>query len=143
MQIKRNIDNFLGNPNDITIFGESSGSWSVSYHILSPLSKNLFKKAIVQSGTAFTVNSFMTKEEALNNSKKFSQDLGCNQSDQWINCLKQLNASLLTNYSIQPFQYGLFGFLPVVGEAFYPVNSFEAVKTGKFNSEIDLLAGVS
>ncbi|XP_046491824.1 juvenile hormone esterase-like isoform X1 [Neodiprion pinetum] len=48
--VKENISQFGGDSNNITIFGESAGSASVHYHLVSPLSKGLFHKAIMQSG---------------------------------------------------------------------------------------------
>ena len=48
--IKRNIAAFGGNPDKITIFGESAGGWSISYHLASPQSKEYFNAAIIQSG---------------------------------------------------------------------------------------------
>lgn len=51
--VKFNIHNFNGDPNNITIFGLSAGSAAVQYLLLSPLSKGLFHKAIMQSGSAF------------------------------------------------------------------------------------------
>ncbi|XP_041854159.1 uncharacterized protein ces2b [Melanotaenia boesemani] len=50
--IKENIHNFGGNPDLVTIFGESAGGMSVSFHLLSPLSDGLFHRAIAESGTA-------------------------------------------------------------------------------------------
>lgn len=48
--IKQNIAVFGGNPNNITIFGESAGGVSVHTLLTSPLSRGLFHKAIVESG---------------------------------------------------------------------------------------------
>jgi len=51
--IKQNIYAFGGNGSDITIMGESGGAWSVSAHVLSPISRSLYQKAIAQSGLVF------------------------------------------------------------------------------------------
>ena len=47
--VKDNIEAFGGNPKDVTIMGESAGANSVALHMVSPKSKGLFKKAILQS----------------------------------------------------------------------------------------------
>jgi len=48
--VKDNIDQFGGDPENITLFGESAGGAHVSYHIASPLSEGLFDRGIIQSG---------------------------------------------------------------------------------------------
>ena len=49
--VKDNIRAFGGDPDSMTIFGESAGAASVGYQILSPASRGLFSRAILQSGT--------------------------------------------------------------------------------------------
>jgi para-nitrobenzyl esterase len=51
--VKANIEQFGGDPGNITIFGESAGSSAVSTLMASPLALGLFQKAIGESGAAF------------------------------------------------------------------------------------------
>jgi para-nitrobenzyl esterase len=53
--VRRNIANFGGDPQNITIFGQSAGAGSVLAHLNSPLAKGAFEKAIVQSGFGMKV----------------------------------------------------------------------------------------
>ena len=56
--VKHNISAFGGDPDNITIMGQSAGAMSVQYHVLSPLTKGLISKAVMSSGGG--VSSLMT-----------------------------------------------------------------------------------
>ena len=62
--IRENIDVFGGDPNNVTIFGESAGAQSVTEIMATPLSKGLFHKAILQSGSSsYNANGLTTAIE--------------------------------------------------------------------------------
>lgn len=76
--VQENIENFGGDPENVTIFGESAGGCSVHYHLVSDHSKDLFHKAILQSGTV--LNGFATVSPA-NWAIRLARLMGWDDSD--------------------------------------------------------------
>ena len=92
-----NIESFGGNPNSVTIFGESAGGFSVGLHAINPSNKGLFQRVIAQSGVGTSL--FATSVNALFASKSMAEALNCNKKFtlNTMNCLRNKSAELIFN----------------------------------------------
>ncbi|CAH2069013.1 unnamed protein product, partial [Iphiclides podalirius] len=99
--VKDNIAYFGGNPHNITLFGESAGAVSVSLHLLSPLSRNLFSQAIMQSGAATAPWAIISREESILRGIRLAEAVHCPNSrtdmGPMIDCLRKKSADELVN----------------------------------------------
>ncbi|NWR45429.1 CEL lipase, partial [Regulus satrapa] len=144
--VKRNIKAFGGDPDNITIFGESAGAASVSLQTLSPKNKGLFKRAISQSGVG--VCSWAIQRDPLLWAKKVGEKLGCSTSNTKIlaDCLRSSDPKKLTmavhlpllNMPL-PVVHSL-PFAPVVDGDFLPDSPEKLFANA---ADIDYLAGVN
>ncbi len=75
--VKNNIAAFGGDPDNVTIFGESAGAWSVFALLSAPLAEGRFHKAIAQSGST---DASYPQEEAFAWKKQFASLVGCGNS---------------------------------------------------------------
>lgn len=63
--MKANIHKFGGDSDRVTLFGESAGAVSVSMHLLSAQSRDLFQRAILQSGSPTAPWALISRDEAI------------------------------------------------------------------------------
>jgi para-nitrobenzyl esterase len=106
--VRRNIAAFGGDPDNVTIFGESAGAQSVLAHIVSPASVNLFQRAIVESaGTPALLSTLTPLATAEERGRRFATAAGC--ANQTLACLRALSAEQIVAATQRPLLDGLIG----------------------------------
>ncbi|XP_030647434.1 bile salt-activated lipase-like [Chanos chanos] len=143
--VHRNIKAFGGNPDNITLFGQSAGSASVNYQMLSPYNKGLFRRAISQCGVAFSPWAMQRDPKAL--TKKIAEKVGCPTDEQMVTCLKMTDPVTLTTagkVALSDMGNGpvlhMLEFAPVVDGDLIPDHPS---KLFHHAAEIDYLAGTN
>lgn len=103
--VKNNIKNFGGDPNEVTLFGNGAGSESASFHALSSLSQNLFKRLILQSGTCLSPNALAVGPSYYEKGKKLAELLKCPTKDshKMVDCLRKLSPADILKVSYRVF----------------------------------------
>ncbi|KAJ4918259.1 hypothetical protein JOQ06_005126 [Pogonophryne albipinna] len=143
--VHRNIRKFGGDPENITIFGESAGGASVNLQILSPHNKGLFKRAIAQSGVA--LSPWAINKNPRLYAEEVALAVNCSTDERMASCLKEIDPVVLTlagsfNLSScagEPIVYHL-ELSPVIDGDFLPDHPSKLFHNA---ADIDFIAGVN
>ena len=136
--VQANIAAFGGNPDDVTIFGESAGSMAVATLLAMPEAKGLFKKAICQSGGA---NNALSRSEADDLGRAFLKTAGLSTTDElWdIPAEKMVEIQVRVTGGARSSGAGL-RYVPVYETPSLPVRPIDAIQNGS-SAGIPLIVG--
>ncbi|MDX6741680.1 carboxylesterase/lipase family protein [Actinocorallia sp. A-T 12471] len=132
--VRRNIAAFGGDPDNVTIFGESAGAASVLAQMASPAAEGLFHKAISQSCSVAAVMPMATVESVAEVGVALATAAGC--TDQTPENLRALTTKELLAANRMPdgeFGVGRFHLGPVVDGEVLPAPIGELFRSGRFH----------
>nr|WBW70144.1 venom protein [Lampona murina] len=142
--VRDNIAYFGGDPQNVTLFGESAGAGSVGLHLLSPLSRHLFNQAIMESGSPFAAWAHLNKEDSIKNGLQLAKNLNCpsdrSRMSEVIECLQSKDAVELINSEPGPMAFFEFPFRPVVDGSFLHEMPLTSLATKNFK-QANILMG--
>jgi len=128
-----NISGFGGDPDNVTIFGESAGGGSIYILLATPLTKGLFHKAIMESGG---IDGAEILEQTFKQMPRLVETLGCKMDD--LACLRQVPAKKLLKAVPGMMMSRMYS--PHVDGYLLTAQPVELVKSNQFNN-VPFMAG--
>ena len=143
--IRENIAQFGGDPDNVTIMGQSAGAASVQTLCVSPLSRGLFNKAIIQSGRSVAPENDNTAgadmETVLANDKAMIDWTGYETLEQMRAAPAEKMVSLANEYMRESGNRGPIGTAPVVDGYALPERFSTATYGGRI-AQIPYMVGM-
>uniref|UniRef100_A0A6P7G2M5 Carboxylic ester hydrolase n=1 Tax=Diabrotica virgifera virgifera TaxID=50390 RepID=A0A6P7G2M5_DIAVI len=140
--VNENIHLFGGDANKVTLMGQSAGAASVTYHILSPQSKGLFRAAVAESASALCTWAYQrnARQTAYGLAVEIDSNFGTNRSSaELLEFLQSVDVSKIDGTADKYKE-----FAPVIEslhpDAFITEPMYETIKTGNIN-KVPLLIG--
>jgi para-nitrobenzyl esterase len=137
--VRANAAAFGGDPQNVTVFGESAGGMSVCAQLASPGAAGLFDRAILQSGPCTPEINLAPVADALTTGTAYARALGCPDGD--AACLRAAPAEKLLTTPVPGRRApGAVALPPVYGDAVVPRSPAEVFRSGEIN-RVPLMIG--
>ena len=138
--VQDHIASFGGDPDKVTIFGQSAGAMSVTIHTIVPSSAGLFSRAIAESNPVGI--NYRTSEENYPYAEKVADLLNCTYTD--MNCLRSKTWEEIVDAQTRGYMINLplttlefLPYAPIIDGTIIPDQPMALYRSGKVNSNVE------